>query len=116
MQYHGRPPRDGLPFLLAINNQNRAIRAAPVRKRNRRIGPPSSTTTPPTAGTIVYLELVELGAEGPAEVIGDGNHRLSAMKQLGETITPSCVIEWSSVSPRAQNFYRTRFPDVLGGF
>ncbi len=48
-------------------------------------------------------------------ILAGGNHRLAAMRQLGETTIPGKVVDWSSLSPRLQEFYRTRFSRCVWG-
>lgn len=38
-----------------------------------------------------------------------GHHRAAAMGQLGETTIPARVVDWSSLSPRVQNWWRSQF-------
>jgi hypothetical protein len=40
-----------------------------------------------------------------------GHHRAAAMRQLGETTIPARIVDWSSISPGAQNLYRQLFPN-----
>jgi ParB-like chromosome segregation protein Spo0J len=40
-----------------------------------------------------------------------GHHRAAAMGQLGETTIPARVVDWSSLSPRVQNWWRSQFPN-----
>jgi hypothetical protein len=40
-----------------------------------------------------------------------GHHRAAAMTQLGETTIPARVVEWSQLTPRVQNWWRSQFPN-----
>lgn len=44
-------------------------------------------------------------------VIMGGHHRVAAMKQLGETTIPARVVDWNSISSRAQQIYKQNFPN-----
>jgi hypothetical protein len=50
------------------------------------------------------------------QILAGGNHRLAAMRQLKEKTIPARVVEWSSLSDRMKQWYRTNFPDVFGGY
>jgi hypothetical protein len=49
-------------------------------------------------------------------ILAGGNHRLAAMKQLNEKTIPSTIYEWSNLSPRIKEVYKTKFPDVFGAY
>jgi ParB-like chromosome segregation protein Spo0J len=40
-----------------------------------------------------------------------GHHRAAAMGLLGETTIPARIVEWSSLSPRVQRWWRDQFPN-----
>jgi hypothetical protein len=40
-----------------------------------------------------------------------GHHRAAAMGQLGETTIPGRVVDWSSLAPKVQNWWRQQFPN-----
>lgn len=46
-------------------------------------------------------------------VMAGGHHRVAAMRLLGEQTIPARVVEWDSLSPRVQDWYRGGFPGVL---
>jgi len=39
-----------------------------------------------------------------------GHHRAEAMRQLGEASIPARVVDWNSLAPAMQNWWRQRFP------
>jgi hypothetical protein len=49
-------------------------------------------------------------------ILGGGNHRLEAMRQLKEKTIPARVVDWSSVSEGVRQWYRTNFPDAFKGY
>jgi hypothetical protein len=40
-----------------------------------------------------------------------GHHRAAAMGHLGETTIPARVVDWNSLPPKTQNWWRQRFPN-----
>jgi hypothetical protein len=40
-----------------------------------------------------------------------GHHRAAAMGRLGEATIPARLVDWSSLSPRVQNWWRSQFPN-----
>jgi ParB-like chromosome segregation protein Spo0J len=40
-----------------------------------------------------------------------GHHRAEAMRRLGETTIPTRVVEWASLSPQVQRWWRQQFPN-----
>jgi ParB-like chromosome segregation protein Spo0J len=44
-------------------------------------------------------------------VLLGGHHRAAAMGQLGETTIPARVVDWNSLSPAIQEWWRKRFPN-----
>ncbi len=46
-------------------------------------------------------------------IIAGGHHRVAAMKSLGESTIPGRVVDWTSLSTKAQARWKTRFPNVL---
>jgi ParB-like chromosome segregation protein Spo0J len=46
-------------------------------------------------------------------VIGGGHHRVAAMRLLGQATIPARVVDWTSVTPSTQDWYRDNFPGVF---
>lgn len=44
-------------------------------------------------------------------VLLGGHHRAAAMGNLGETAIPARVVDWNSLSQKAQNWWRRQFPN-----
>lgn len=44
-----------------------------------------------------------------------GHHRAEARRQLGETIVPTRVVDWTALSPKIQAWWRQRFPNFPWG-
>jgi ParB-like chromosome segregation protein Spo0J len=40
-----------------------------------------------------------------------GHHRAEAMRQLGEATIPARVIDWTSLAPAVQRWWRQKFPN-----
>lgn len=40
-----------------------------------------------------------------------GHHRAEAMRQLGEKTIPGRIVEWNSLSPNVQQWWRNQFPN-----
>lgn len=60
----------------------------------------------------------DLGQAIPAARMPDGrlvqlggHHRAAAMRQLNEATIPARVVDWSSLSGRVQNWWRSQFPN-----
>jgi hypothetical protein len=44
-----------------------------------------------------------------------GHHRVPAMRQLGETTIPGRIVDWTSLSPGVQNWWKRQFPGFNWG-
>ncbi len=44
-----------------------------------------------------------------------GHHRVEAMRQLGEVTIPARVVDWASLAPAVQRWWRQRFPNFAWG-
>jgi hypothetical protein len=40
-----------------------------------------------------------------------GHHRAEAMRRLGETTAPARVVDWASLAPQVQQWWRQQFPN-----
>ena len=49
-------------------------------------------------------------------IAAGGNHRLAAMDSLGESTIPAKLSDWTSIPGNVKQFYRTKFPEVFGGY
>ena len=49
------------------------------------------------------------------QILAGGNHRLAAMRLLGEKSIPARVVDWAGLPDRTKQWYRTNFPDVFEG-
>ena len=49
-------------------------------------------------------------------ILMGGNHRLAAMRQLGEKTIPAVIFDWEDVGRVTRVFYTTRYPDAFVGY